>query len=53
MELGFEAGIGFGLLFGLWSSERVVITCRRVNRDLLISIAYFAIFPYVPVNPIL
>lgn len=31
----------------------MLITCLKVKSDLLISMLYFANFPYVPVNPIL
>lgn len=35
------------------ASAKMLMTCLKVNRDLFISILYFANFPYVPVIPIL
>lgn len=54
IEVNLESRYGtynFSSFFvlGLAFSERMLMTCRKVKRDLLISMLYFANLPYVPV----
>ncbi len=55
IEVSFESLYGtcnFYLVFVFPAYAKILITWRRVNNDLLISMLYFASFPYVPVKPI-
>lgn len=55
IEVSFESLYGtwaFYLPFPLPDSANILITCLKVNKDLLISILYLANLPSVPVWPI-
>ena len=58
----FKMDVSLESLYGTWTlslvfvfpaSAKTLITCLKVNKDLLISMLYLANFPYVPVMPIL
>ena len=56
MDVSLESLYGtwtLSLVFVFPASARTLITCLKVNKDLLISMLYLANFPYVPVMPIL
>jgi hypothetical protein len=56
IDVSFESLYGtctFYLFLFLLTSANIDITCLNVNKDLFMSILYFANLPYVPVIPIL